>query len=94
MAESLKLTRGLFATVRWKRGRVAIMEAHPGPSFVSASSRVGAKRSQVANLNPGDKSDCASWAHKAHDCAAEGHECPAPSYLVATQGIELYPAKN
>lgn len=33
-------------------------------------------------------------AHKAHDCAAEGHECPTPSYLVATQGIELFPTKN
>ena len=30
-------------------------------------------------------------AHKAHDCEAEGHACPSPTYLLSTQGIQLYP---
>jgi hypothetical protein len=33
-------------------------------------------------------------AHKDHDCKTEGHACPTPSYLVSTQGIELFPTKN
>jgi hypothetical protein len=31
-------------------------------------------------------------AHKGHDCEAEGHACPSPTFLVSTQGIQLYPA--
>ncbi|HKQ57091.1 MAG TPA: DUF4920 domain-containing protein [Candidatus Eisenbacteria bacterium] len=32
-------------------------------------------------------------AHKVHDCEAEGHACPSPTFLVSTQGIQLYPGK-
>ena len=31
--------------------------------------------------------------HAEHD-AAEGHECPTPTYLISTQGAELVAAKK
>ncbi len=33
-------------------------------------------------------------AHQHADHAAEGHECPAPTYLISTQGAELVAAKK
>lgn len=44
----------------------------------------------VVTMLPAEDSE----AHQHADHAAEGHECPAPTFLLSTQGAELVTAKR